>query len=315
MTGKVLSASEDLTARQIAKILEDNNIGGVPVVDGDGSLVGMVSESDLAGPDAEGEPHAGRPDSAARDVMASPVVSVTETTQLPEIARLLTSYRINRLPVVRDGRVVGIVSQSDLVRRMAEEPAKAAPVPRHGGKWSEALAGLIENFIGSRPAPTATPEPAADKAVTADAFHTLVKEFDQRKAVQDDEARRAAVEQHKGFLRDLAGHHVKDATWRNILHQALVAAEAGQDELLVLRFPSELCSDSGRAINITQDGWPETLRGEAAEIYLRWKRDLRPNGFHLAARVLDFPNGIPGDIGLTLQWGSEAKADQTPLSH
>jgi hypothetical protein len=45
------------------------------------------------------------------------------------------------------------------------------------------------------------------------------------------------------------------------------------------------------------------LRGEAAEIYLRWKRDLRPHGFRLTARVLDFPGGIPGDIGLFLVWG------------
>jgi hypothetical protein len=40
------------------------------------------------------------------------------------------------------------------------------------------------------------------------------------------------------------------------------------------------------------------LRGEAAEIYLRWERDLKPGGFHLAERVLDFPGGFPGDIGL-----------------
>ena len=51
--------------------------------------------------------------------------------------------------------------------------------------------------------------------------------------------------------------------------------------------------------------WPNligraTLRGEAAEIYLRWERDLKPHGFRLAARVLDFPGGMPGDIGLFL---------------
>jgi hypothetical protein len=45
------------------------------------------------------------------------------------------------------------------------------------------------------------------------------------------------------------------------------------------------------------------LRGEAAEIYLRWEHDLRPHGFRLAARILDFPGGIPGDAGLFLVWG------------
>jgi hypothetical protein len=68
------------------------------------------------------------------------------------------------------------------------------------------------------------------------------------------------------------------------------------------RFPSQLCSDRGRAINVSEPDWPATLCGEAAEIYLRWEHDLKPSGFHLAARVLDFPGGMPGDIGLFLVW-------------
>ena len=72
---------------------------------------------------------------------------------------------------------------------------------------------------------------------------------------------------------------------------------------MLLRFPSQLSSDGGRAINVMEPRWPGTLRGEAAEIYLRWERDLKPHGFHLTARVLDFPGGIPGDIGLFLVWG------------
>jgi len=47
-----------------------------------------------------------------------------------------------------------------------------------------------------------------------------------------------------------------------------------------------------------------TLCGEAAEIHLRWERELKPRGFVLGARVLDFPEGVPGDIGLFLIWGS-----------
>jgi hypothetical protein len=70
-----------------------------------------------------------------------------------------------------------------------------------------------------------------------------------------------------------------------------------------LRFPAQLCSDGGRAINVPEPSWPATLRGEAAEIFVRWQRDLKPGGFHVVARVLDFPDGIPGDIGLFLLWG------------
>ena len=74
-------------------------------------------------------------------------------------------------------------------------------------------------------------------------------------------------------------------------------------ELLLLRFPHDLCSDGGRAINAPEPDWPSTLRGEAAEVYLRWQRELKPQGFQLAARILDFPGGLIGDVGLFLVWG------------
>ena len=57
------------------------------------------------------------------------------------------------------------------------------------------------------------------------------------------------------------------------------------------------------AINIADPAWPKTLRGEAAELYLRWEHDLRPRGFHLSAQILEFPGGMPGDVGLFLLWG------------
>ena len=72
---------------------------------------------------------------------------------------------------------------------------------------------------------------------------------------------------------------------------------------MLLHFASKLCSDRGRAINGMEPTWPATLRGEAAELYLRWEHELKPNGFHLAARLLDFPGGMPGDVGLFLVWG------------
>ena len=87
------------------------------------------------------------------------------------------------------------------------------------------------------------------------------------------------------------------------MHGAREAAEHGEKEVMLLRVPSDLCTDQGRAINGPLPDWPKTLRGEAAEIYLRWEHDLKPQGFHLTARVLDFPGDKPGDIGLFLIWG------------
>ena len=92
-------------------------------------------------------------------------------------------------------------------------------------------------------------------------------------------------------------------SWREMLHRAREVAESGQKEAMLLRFAKQLCIDDGRAINVAEADWPATLRGEAAEIYLRWERDLKHNGFSLSARVLEFPDGKPGDIGLFLGWG------------
>ena len=88
-----------------------------------------------------------------------------------------------------------------------------------------------------------------------------------------------------------------------LIHLARAAAEHGEREFLLLRFPRGLCADNGRAINVGEADWPASLRGEAAELYLRWKQDLRPLGFGLTARILEFPDGMPGDAGLFLSWG------------
>jgi hypothetical protein len=86
------------------------------------------------------------------------------------------------------------------------------------------------------------------------------------------------------------------------MHWACGAAEHGEKERLPPRFPSAFRIDDGRAINVHEPCWPTLPRGEPAEIYLRWERDLKPRGFHLSARTMDFPGGIPGDIGLFLVW-------------
>jgi hypothetical protein len=96
----------------------------------------------------------------------------------------------------------------------------------------------------------------------------------------------------------LIEHHLGDEGWRAMLHKARQAAERGQTERMLLWFRSPLCSDRGRAINAMEPIWPATLRGEAAELYLRWEHEPKLNDFHLAARILDYPGGMPGEVGL-----------------
>ncbi len=80
------------------------------------------------------------------------------------------------------------------------------------------------------------------------------------------------------------------------------AAEAGQTEVQVYRFPNQLCSDRGRRINNSQPDWEKTLEGRPKLAYEFWHDHLRPLGFGLKAEVVEYPGGMPGDIGFFLTW-------------
>lgn len=81
------------------------------------------------------------------------------------------------------------------------------------------------------------------------------------------------------------------------------AVENGLTSVQVFRFPHTICSDNGRAINQAEPGWEQTLTGVPKEIYEFWKRQLQPRGYHIRYEVIDYPGGMPGDIGIVLSWG------------
>lgn len=331
MTGAVVSATGDTPVAEIARLLLQNHISAIPILDEGGAPIGMVSEGDLLGRDetdsdgrrdwwlvllAEGESLSAdflaslrRPQRVAKDVMSKPVVTVDENADAGEIARLLAAQRIKRVPVVRNGQVVGIVSRQNLLRVVADQDQGHEVKPKEGlmaRTLGDALAPLAWHFERPRhePAQQAAPANPPDKASpTAADFQGLVQAFENQETHSREEMRHKAQEERQHQAEELIGTHMSDDAWRNLFREARAAAGRGLKEFLLLRFPSALCTDGGRAINAPDPDWPATLRGEAAEIYLRWSRDLKPQGFHLAARVVEFPDGMPGDIGMFLVWG------------
>ena len=80
------------------------------------------------------------------------------------------------------------------------------------------------------------------------------------------------------------------------------AVSNGLTEVQVYRFPNQLCTDRGRAINQQEPGWEQTLTGLPKEMYEFWDRRLRPLGYKLKVQIVDWPDGMPGDVGITLKW-------------
>jgi hypothetical protein len=80
------------------------------------------------------------------------------------------------------------------------------------------------------------------------------------------------------------------------------AVDNGLTEVMVGRFPNSLFTDRGRAINQQEPGWETTLVGLPKELYEFWDEHLKGRGYKVKFEIVDFPGGIPGDIGFTLSW-------------
>jgi hypothetical protein len=138
------------------------------------------------------------------------------------------------------------------------------------------------------------------------------KEIMQKLALAEAEeaskqARQAAEAEaeKKAFLERLAkpsGVSDEEAVRRGIKLIERAAAN-GKTEVQVHRFPNQLCTDRGRAIIQQEAGWENTLTGVPKEIYQLWAKYFRPRGYKLRVEIIDYPGGLPGDVGMTLMWG------------
>ncbi len=109
MTKDVITVSPIITVKNLAKILMQNQISGAPVTDKKGKILGVVSEADIVAKKGK----------QVKDIMSKNVVGVTDDTPVEKIANVMTTHKINRLPVMRGEKLVGIVSRADIVGAIA----------------------------------------------------------------------------------------------------------------------------------------------------------------------------------------------------
>ncbi len=146
MTRGVVSVLPETPVREIALILAERSISAVPVVDGQGHVLGVVTEADLvrrlagladapagwltrlfADPVERAERYARTHGAVARDIMTEAVVSVPPTATAAEIAHLMEERNIRRVLVLEEGRLAGLVSRADLLRALTAPEAETPP--------------------------------------------------------------------------------------------------------------------------------------------------------------------------------------------
>jgi CBS domain-containing protein len=350
MTSNVISVEARTRIQDVARLMLANHISAVPVTDATGCPIGMVSEGDLIGRDeserearkdwwlallAEGEAlspeflsSVHEPERAAGDVMSRPVITVDEDTAVDEIARLLQSHRIKRVPVVRGGKMVGIVSRENLLRALAGGDASAIVEPKTAG-LPGVFAGIVQRLehlhheMAARPASQAfrpddirspaskdkqthpestTSAQAKPTVLTPDQLHRISEETAMVKA-KEALAKMNMEEQQKKSLHDafMSREPPADALERLMVTVRQLAAQ-GQTEMLALQFPARYLDDHGRKINNLEPDWPTSLVGFAKRAFEFYEKNLKPHGYKVRAEILDYPGGMPGDVGIYLVW-------------
>ncbi|MBB4200641.1 hypothetical protein CCR94_00145 [Rhodoblastus sphagnicola] len=321
MKSPAVTVRPDDSTRRAAEIMIRLRVSGLPVVDGENRPLGVISETDFRYADeaerakqreawlryvSEGQEMSPRylealereADQIQR-IMAAPAICIDEDASLVEAAELLARHRIRRLVATRNGKVTGVISRASLLRFFAPErpPARPLPTPDEFEQAIEA-AGL--------PAPKPTAQASQpDGVASAAELKKLVGDFERRKAELKGDAARAAHGQRDEAIKHLLRAKFSDGEMKQLLSLAFEAARRGETGCVAMTFPAALCADGGRTINLPSPDWPASLRGKAADFFLRWEKELKPLGYALSARIASFPDGFPGDAELSLMWGRE----------
>jgi hypothetical protein len=142
----------------------------------------------------------------------------------------------------------------------------------------------------------------AGRLVTPDELRRITAEKEMEKMREALEKKRRMDDERHHFHDTFMNQDIRPDALERVSALVRGAAERGEREVLAFRFPSDYCTDGGRAINSFEPDWPKTLTGIARRAYEFWQKELEPQGYKLRAQIMDFPGGMPGDVGIFLRW-------------
>jgi hypothetical protein len=142
----------------------------------------------------------------------------------------------------------------------------------------------------------------ASSLLRPDALRKITEEQEMERLREAQERERKREEQQKELHEAFMSRHLQPDAEERFNRQVRDAAARGEHEIMVLTFPSDWCTDGGRAINSLSEDWAGTLSGFAKELYEAYDERLRPLGYKIRAQILNYPGGMPGDVGIFLRW-------------
>jgi hypothetical protein len=142
----------------------------------------------------------------------------------------------------------------------------------------------------------------AEGMITPDELRKIAEEKEMAQLREALDKKRKADEAQDQVREAFLSREIHPEVFERVSRVVKSAAERGEREVLVVRFSSEYCTDGGRAINSFEPDWPESLTGFGKRAYEFWQKELEPQGYKLRAQIMDFPGGMPGDVGMFLKW-------------
>jgi hypothetical protein len=146
------------------------------------------------------------------------------------------------------------------------------------------------------------PKAGSSAVPSADELRMALLEAEMKKMEDREKLRSQEEKKRADFATEFLSGHVTEAEKGMIRRVVRSAVKDGRTQAMVYSFPAKLCTDGGRAINNGAPDWPSTLQGKAKELYDRYVEAVKPQGYKLKATIIDFPGGMPGDVGLFLDW-------------